>query len=126
MASASITALVVLAFALFPAAVTLVCDKRMIDVGQDDVVFTDGTVFETSARSKLDCARHCLSHDGCQTFTFSRGPCKTCPGTCRGNSATGVTPTSAREPAASAAKTYRRAGNQPASGEYKDRLGDRT
>ena len=75
------------------------------DPGLGDVVpNTDSVLFQTTARSRLDCARRCSGADGgCQSFTHFRGSSGSW--SCRGHS---VLLTSAGDTATAApgARTY--------------------
>ena len=53
------------------------------DSDLNDMVFTDDLIFETAARSKLDCSRQCSSRICCVVFTFTT---MTSGGSCRGHS----------------------------------------
>ena len=40
------------------------------DTGLDDFLFTENLLFETKARSLVDCGRLCAEDDGCVAFTY--------------------------------------------------------
>ena len=56
--------------------------------GSNNVIFTDDLLFQTHARSVLDCGRQCASSDCCVTFSFNKWASS---GTCRGHSGINMT-----------------------------------
>lgn len=43
------------------------------NIAVNDVIFNDDLLWESTARSKLDCACQCSRHGNCLTFTFLKG-----------------------------------------------------
>ena len=62
-------------------------DYRYIkELSMTNRVSTAGVVFESEARSKVDCVRQCGERERCRSLTFVQGPTPTSPGSCRGSS----------------------------------------
>ncbi|XP_070180256.1 C4b-binding protein alpha chain-like [Littorina saxatilis] len=55
---------------------------KFTNLNINDVIFTGDVMFESSARSHLDCSTQCSNHLGCLTFTFTKGSPR---GSCRGH-----------------------------------------
>ena len=101
---------------IIPAATAAQQSAVYDNIGMDDVIFTNGLIFESPVRSRVDCSRRCSGRDGCVAFTYIKDPAARASGTCRGHFL-GLTSWSLKEASAGDARTYQKA---RASGERHD------
>ena len=85
--------LLLLLLLLLCASSQLVESSQTLDIlfratGSNNVIFTDDLLFQTHARSVLDCGRQCASSDCCVTFSFNKWALS---GICRGHSGKNMT-----------------------------------
>ena len=83
------------------------------DTGLDDFLFTENLLFETIARSLVDCGRLCAEDDGCVAFTYITATSGS--GSCRGHSGE-VTPATAMT-TSSRARTFNLASEEGQRGD---------
>ena len=121
-----LTALVVNLLVALTLASTVVKQSQFFDTGLSNHLFANHVLFNSRARSRLDCGHQCREERGCLSFTHVRGG--SAAGSCRGYSAV---PTSATKSATTVvgAKTYRvkvrNEGECQREGERGEREGER-